>query len=447
MFLIKACRETARSQIAGTVFPSEESDDMKNFLRVMSVVAVVLFCVATPAIAQLKGDAQLPTHQQLSRLGLERAWWAQAVLNPHRDKVRHVSIDEDIVYVQATSGVTTAFDAESGHKLWAIQLGRFDPPSFPVISNEDLAMIIVGSTMYGIEKRTGKTLWTLILPGQPSTGPAVDEKHVYFGSLDGMLYAYSLRKIQKLYEERRLPQWSKEAEVWTYKAGKEITSPPITTGRTVNFASRDGSLYSVTAKERKLVYQLETDKAIVAPLARLDNTMFLASEDFTFYALNLFNGKFVWEFTSGLPIRKAPVAVDKEVFVSPDRGGTYCLEPDTGVRRWWKPDMLNFLAMTDGAVAGSDDDGNLVMVSRDKGETIGSLPLRKFNVRPGNDRTDRIYLATESGLVLCLRQIGHSYPVYHRYPDRLPLLPEIEPEEGSETPTEAEMPAETPEKQ
>ena len=411
---------------------------MKHVLWVLTVVAVVASSFVTPAVAQLKGDAPLPTHQQLSRLGLERAWWAQAVLNPHRDKIRHVSIDEDIVYVQATSGVTTAFDAETGQQLWAVQLGSLDQPSFPAISNENLALIVVGSTMYGIEKRTGKTVWTLILRGQPSTGPAVDEKHVYFGTLDGMLYAYSLRKIQKLYEERRLPQWSMEAQVWNYTAAKEITSPPITTGRVVNFASRDGSLYSVTAKERKLVYQLETDKAIVAPLVRLGNMMYMASEDFTFYALNLFNGRVEWEFTSGLPIRKAPWAVDPDLYVMPDRGGMYCLDPITGARRWWKPDLTNFIAVTGGAVAASDEDGNLVMVSRDKGETIGSLLLRRFTVRTGNDRTDRIYLATESGLVLCVRQIGHSFPVYHRYPDRLPLLPEITPDDEPDAAPDAE---------
>ena len=412
---------------------------MKNTQRVLTVVAVVWFVASSPALAQVKGDAPLPTHQQLTRLGLERGWWAHAVLNPSRDKVRYVSIDEDMVYVQATSGVTTAFDAESGQQLWAVQLGQFDQPSFPAISNEDLAMVVVGSTMYGLEKRTGRTVWTLILRGQPSTGPAVDEKHVYFGTLDGMLYAYSLQKIRQLYEERRLPQWSMEAQVWMYKAGKEISSPPITTGRVVNFASRDGSLYSVNATDRKLVYQLETDQAIVAPLTRLDNTMFMASEDFTFYALNLFNGRVRWEFTSGLPIRKAPWAIDNDLYVMPDRGGMYCLDPVTGARRWWNPDLTNFIALVGGSVAASDANGNFVMVSRDKGETIGSLPLRRYTVRTGNDRTDRIFLATESGLLICLRQLGHTFPVYHRFPDRLPILPEIEPEDGTITPTESDV--------
>ena len=429
------------------MIPCEESDEMKSSLRLMAILAIVGTCFISPSFAQLKGDAPLPTHQQLSRLGLERAWWAQAVLNPHRDKVRHVTIDEDIIYVQASSGVTTAFDAETGHQLWAVQFGRFDQPSFPAISNEDSAMIIVGSTMYGIEKRTGRTIWNLVLPGQPSTSPAVDKKHVYFGTLDGSVYAYSLRKIKKLYEERRLPQWSMEAQVWKYKAGKEITSPPISNGSFVNFASRDGSLYSVSTTERQLKYQLETEKAIVAPLTTLGNSMYLASEDFTFCSLSLFNGSVQWEFTSGLPIRKAPWGVDNELFVMPDRGGMYCLEPATGSRRWWRPDLTNFIALTGGAVATSDLDGNLIMVSRDRGETIGSLPLRRFSVRTGNDRTDRIYVATESGLLICLRQIGHNFPVYHRYPDRLPILPELESEEGeSSNPEENSTPAnESPE--
>ncbi|HEY0984700.1 MULTISPECIES: outer membrane protein assembly factor BamB family protein [unclassified Schlesneria] len=407
---------------------------MTRSLRVLTMVALVTVTAALPVHAQLKGDAPLPTHQQLTRIGLERAWWGQAVTNPHRDKVKHVSIDETIVYVQSSSGVTTAFDAENGQQLWAVQLGRFDQPSFAAISNETEAMIIVGSTMYGLDKRTGRTIWTLVLDGQPSTGPAADDTQVYYGTIDGMLHAYSLSKIQRLFEQRRLPQWSLEAQVWTFKAGKEITSPPITNGRVVNFASRDGSLYSISAANRKLIYQLETDQAIVAPLASHGSNMFMASEDLTFFALDLFKGKIRWEFTSGLPVRKAPVAFDNELYVIPDRGGLYSLDPNTGDRRWWKPDLTHFIAATGDAVAASDVDGNLVMISRENGAAIGSLPLHRFVVRPSNDRTDRIYMATEAGLVICLRQTGHSYPVYHRFPDRLPLLPEITPEEGEQAP-------------
>lgn len=408
---------------------------MSRSLRVLAIIALGLVVTGAPAIAQIKTESPLPSQKQLSRLGLERAWWGQSVLNPSRDKVRSISVDEDLVYVQATSGVTTAFDSETGHQAWAVQLGRFDPPSFPAVSNEEVVLIVVGATMFGIEKKSGRIVWTLILPGQPSTGPAIDEKNVYFGTLDGSVYAYSLQKIRQLFEERRLPQWSHEAQIWMYKVGKEITSPPVPAGRAVNFASANGSLYSVAAADRKLIYQLETDAPIVAPLARLDSTMFMASEDNTFYAINLLNGKVRWVFTSGLPIRRAPWAVDHDLYILPDRGGMYCLDPDSGEQRWWSQTLSGFLAVIGSNVAAGDDQGNLVIASRNSRKTaqvIGSMPLRRFTVRVGNDRTDRIYLSTESGLVVCLRQIGHTFPVYHRYPDRLPILPEFEPETGAD---------------
>ncbi|MEK6262954.1 MAG: PQQ-binding-like beta-propeller repeat protein, partial [Planctomycetota bacterium] len=295
----------------------------------------------------------------------------------------------------------------------------------------DLALMIVGSTMYGIDKLTGKTIWTLVLPGQPSTGPSVDDNQVYVGTLDGSMYAFSLKKIRQLYREQRLPQWSHEAMMWRYQAGKEVTSPPIVTGRVVNFASRDGSLYSVSAPDRKLLYQLETDAPIVAPLARSGKIQYMASEDFTFYALNVDNGRVIWEFTSGLPIRRAPFAIANDLYITPDRGGMYCLDATTGAQRWWQPSLTRFLAVTGGAMFASDDEGNLIKVSRANGAIIGSHPLRVFSVRVSNDRTDRLYLSTESGLIIGLRQKGELLPVFHKFPDRLPIVPQVEPEESA----------------
>ena len=386
--------------------------------------------LSTATLAQRQTtDKVLPTQQQLSQFGLERAWWGQATLNPSRDKVRHVTIDEDIVYVQATSGTTTAFNSETGERLWATQLGRFDQPSFPAVSNEDLALVIVGSTMYGVDKQTGRTIWTLVLPGQPSTGPSIDDNQVYVGTLDGSVYAFSLKKIRQLYREQRLPQWSHEALVWRYKAAKEVTSPPIVTGRVVNFASRDGSLYSVGAADRKLLYQLQTDAPIVAPLARLGKALYMASEDNHFYALNVDNGRVLWEFTSGLPIRRAPFAVANDLYITPDRGGLYCLNAANGAQRWWQPSLVRFLAVAGESMFASDEDGNLIKVSRANGAITGAFPLRAFTVRVSNDRTDRIYLATESGLIIAMRQQGETLPVFHKFPDRLPILPLVEPEE------------------
>jgi hypothetical protein len=299
------------------------------------------------AVAQSpRGQVAIPSTQQLARQGLELAWWGQAVLNPSRDKMQQLSTDEDCVYAQTNGGIISAFDALTGHRRWAVQLGRFDDYSFEAVSNEDVVMVVVGTEMYGLEKHSGRTLWTLRLPGQPSTSPTADETQVYLGMLDGSVYAYDLKKIRQLFADGRLPGWSFQATTWKFQASSEITAPPVVIGSRVCFASRDGNLYAVSKDRRELIFQFETDAPIVAPLAHVDDILYMASEDYSFYALRVKplppietkkfgegafrqdisplrdreSGKVLWEFTSGRPIRKSPYPIGPDIFLMPDRG-------------------------------------------------------------------------------------------------------------------------------
>ena len=396
-------------------------------LRTITTAACfsVLFLSASNAAqAQKTGfTPRIPSQRLLGRYGLERAWWGQATLNPTRDKVRHMTVDEENVYVQATSGVVTAFNNETGKRLWAVQLGRRDLASYPLATNEDFALVAVGMNLYALDKFSGELLWELKLPAHPSTSPAMDERNVYIGTLDGSVYAFSLRKIHQLYDENLLPQWSYDSLIWRYKTAKEITTPPISTGRVVEFTSRDRSLYSVSAERREQIFQFETDAPISAPMVRSDGRLYMASEDFNFYCLNSENGSVIWEFVSGLPVRKAPVVIGPHVFLLPDRGGMYCLSKTSGKQIWWRPRGTEFIAATTKLVFMSDALGNVILVDRKDGAPVGALPLRDFKMRLSNDRTDRLFLATQSGLVISIRDKNREFPLYHKHPERRPILP------------------------
>ena len=158
------------------------------------------------------------------------------------------------------------------------------------------------------------------------------------------MYCYDLRKIRKLYESNLLPQYSHETLIWRYKTSGEITSPAVTDGTRVSFASQNKSLYCVTAEQRDLVFQFETDAPIAAPLAHKDQWLFLASQDFNFYCINSLNGSVRWEFISGRPVRLAPRIVEDNVFLMPDHGGMFCLSLDSGAKKWWRPKLVDFLA-------------------------------------------------------------------------------------------------------
>jgi outer membrane protein assembly factor BamB len=408
----------------------------------------VLGCLAGTCAAQTKlATVGIPSHAALSQYGLEVAWSGQAVLNASRDKVANISLDEQLVYVQGTNGVMSAFDAENGARVWALRLGRFDDPSFAAVSNEEIVLSVVGTALYAVEKRTGNLIWQVRLPSVPSTGPAIDELNVYVGMLDGSVYAYSLRKIRQLYQEQRLPEWSFEAQLWRYRTMKEITSPPITGERTVNFASRDRSLYAVSTSLGELQFQFQTNAPIVASMARVGDMQFFAAEDFTFYAINATNGTMLWEFVTGLPVRRGPVAINQYLFLAPDRGGLFCLDVSTGNRLWpHHPRLTSFLSLLSDRAVCRDNDLALVLVNLETGQIQGRIPARFYDQHVVNDRSDRIYLTTSTGNILALRETGRELPTYHRYPERRPILPELAPEEpeaDTGAPKDAAVPNDT----
>lgn len=414
---------------------------MRNFWFLCfawSAVATVS-CTPQTATAQALNMRGVPTAATLSRFGLEVAWSGQAVINPLRDKLEHFTADEELVFAQGTNGVLTAFDAETGHRRWAVRLGSFDGPSYPAVTNEDLVLSVAGTHMYALSKLTGDILWKLRLPGPPSTGPAVDGQQVYVGTLDGSVYAFSLRTIRKLYLEQRLPEWSYESVVWRYQAGLEVTSPPIPYEDSVNFASRDGSLYSVTKARRVLNYQFETNAPILAPIAMVSGSLLMASEDFTFYCINPDNGVVHWEFVSGLPIRRAPVALGQTVYIHPERGGLYALDVADGRQKWWQPRMGDFVSLLNQTVVARDANMDLALLEQESGRLIGRFPAAYYPLHVVNDRSDRIFLGTTSGQILAIREAGRGFPIYHRYPERRPILPEFAPEnpEADEAPEAA----------
>lgn len=391
---------------------------------------LALLTFAVPAFSGLAVQAQgitLPTQRLLAPHGLERMWWNQATIDPSRDVVSHLVADETVVVVQSRSGLVTVFDMANGRKLWASQVSRVDAVSFPAVTNDDLVLIVSGTSMYALKKFSGKLAWQFTLPSTPSTSPGIDSERVYVGARDGSVYAFNLKRINKLFNEGLLPKWSNQTLDWRYKSFKEVTTPPISTGRVVNFASRGGSLYSVTTTDRKLSFQFETDYPISAPMAESRRYLFLPSEDFKLYCLNKVNGTTRWVYNAGLEIRKKPQVMEQDVFLTPAHGGLHVVDRSSGRRRWWRSGITGFVAASNSRAYVSDRIGNLVVLGREDGKTVAALPLRKFSVRVSNGRTDRIIMATSSGLVVCIREKGREFPIYHMYPERRPLLPEFAP--------------------
>jgi hypothetical protein len=69
------------------------------------------------------------------------------------------------------------------------------------------------------------------------------------------------------------------------------------------------------------------------------------------------------------------------------------------------------------------------LIDRATGKALSMLPLPGFSIRLQNDRTDRIYVATPRGTLLCLSERNRTEPTMHKFPERQPILPEFATDE------------------
>jgi outer membrane protein assembly factor BamB len=391
--------------------------------RGLILVCLTAVCFSRPASAQT--TAEIPSARNLAPYGLELQWWGQAIMDPAEDVVLYLAVDEDIVFVQSRDGLVTAFRGDSGKRLWSQMLGSTYKVGLPISTNERQAFVAIGLDMFGLNKFTGEVDWELPLPHHPSTAPEADNDHIYVGMVDGSLFCYDLDRIRQFWEAGKLPRYAMNAFLWKHKAALELTSPPISDGHTVAFASASGTVYCVDCRNHKLKFQFETDEPIMTPMGRGAGSLFVVSEDSRLYCLNRDTGLRRWTFTAGVPIRNQPQVIGGSVFVTPQRDGMYCLQTSAGTIKWRQPRAATFLAATNRYVFAADTLNNLLLLSPEDGGIEGELPMPGFTCHLPNERTDRLYLASPDGLVVCIREVGQEFPVYHKFPERRPILPEL----------------------
>lgn len=386
----------------------------------------------------------LPTNASLSRLKLTRMWWGNATMNVGRDKLSFMVLDDNLLYAHTTSGILNCFDSETGRKLWAASLGGEDEPAFPPAANDKLVLIPSASTLFALNKFTGDVVWEFGLPRSPATAPIMDDTQVYIGTTDGSVMAFDLSKLSTFYNKRLNIEASRLAVLWKYSITGAIESQPVASGDLISFSGTNNTTYTVS-RARDLRYTFDTPAPVSAGLTSNKGLLFVCSADARVFALDVATGALRWQTVVGTPVTRTPRVIVDDLFVTPEGLGMFRMRARDGIEQWTKParGVDQFVGATPDAVYGTDRALNLVRLNRATGEIQGRLPLDRFTIRISNDLTDRLYLATPTGTIIALREQDRELPLYFKFPERLPVMPEFAPEEEPEAaaPAEGEAPA------
>ena len=384
---------------------------------------------------------------------LVKLWEAHAVMNVSRDHVAHIVNDEDVIFVQSSAGVVTAINAESGREMWTALVGRSDEVAMPATSNASIVMIVAGPTLYALDKFTGTELFSYRLPSQPSAGPVITDSSFFIPLSDHTFCACSLKTLLYLERYNKLPPAIAQAIAWRFATGEVIKRIPVAGASRVGFVTEVGNIHvmdigGVQAGRSKFQFLMKSPSTSPLTLvSREEEYLLTAAANNRLYCIGMnTSGRMLWTFPLGQRVSEPITVVGQDVYIVGDEGQLLGLGLKSGLPTQTvdeKPfelnDVTKLVSISDKALYIYDSAERLVTVNRKTGQAVAKNHYPDLRVPVRNSVTDRVYLSSSSGHIVCFKEEGIEFPIYHQNPQRSPIMPEVaEPAppvaaEGAET--------------
>jgi len=429
----------------------------RNHLLLLVLIAVAgLGCSIQPAY----GDPLI--HQtEAARYGLTRAWFAQAQVDASRGALKDVILHEGVLFVQTDQATVEAIDAETGKSLWVVQLGSPGLSTVTPSLSHRLVVVINGMDLYVLNRYNGKVLWKTKLDAAPGAAPSVSQQWLVVPLINGKIVAYRLEPLkpktanlgivrqEPLTPEEIAAQEKARRESFQLKPpggtpllcstpGRAMVQPLVLqeSAREESFAWSTDQGYMCVArinrtrgKSIELMYRLRTEAPIVTQPCYLppnpavlgdSGVIYGVSQDGFVHAIRERDGEDLWRFSTGGPIVENPVLVGPYLFVSNQLGGMYCLRAKELTQVWWAPDVFRFVAASKQRVYAADKLGQIRVLNAPTGTPVATIPTEMLPIKVVNADTDRLYLATKTGLIQCLHEMELSQAVVRRAPAQEP---------------------------
>jgi outer membrane protein assembly factor BamB len=430
------------------------------------------------------------------RCGLTRAWVTQAQVDAGRSRLQSLVLYDGMLFAQSSRATLEAIDAETGQRLWSKLIGQPSYPSLPPGASKDLVATINGSRFYVLNRYTGDILYQTNVDGVPGGGPALSTKRAYVPTANGMVYSYRLEPVTDAAKELgkidpgaatmtddQKKDAAKQAEedrrenlrlhqeyvppLACASDGRALVPPVVTTQTRdeefVTWVTDKGHLHLGRVDRRSpdslmIRFRVNAKGSFNSSPAYMPRdgkvgsagVIFAGSSEGEVFAISERDGEPRWKFSIGDPIGDSPILIGDRLFVTSELGGLFAINAKSGKQIWYSPDILHFLAAGRQRVYASDKLGRLRILDGGTGTMLDMLPTGGLPVKVSNGQTDRIYLATETGLVQCLHEVEETKPIVYSQvqapveaeePAKLPALKAKSGEGGAAKPKAPKKPA------
>ncbi|MFL5340126.1 MAG: PQQ-binding-like beta-propeller repeat protein [Gemmataceae bacterium] len=231
--------------------------------------------------------------------------------------------------------------------------------------------------------------------------------------------------LQKITRLEELSQKNQPPEAiskyWLMSLNFRVSQPAVPLFRRVLVAGTGPELIASHYQKAMETFAFTASGNISAPLGRYGDTVYVPTADANLYAID-FEGdraRTLWTYSTDSGVNDKPVVAGPDLYLTTVQGQLYRLSRDDGVSAWkdalgndrFTPEVQRFLAANTRFIYATDVAGNLVVISRERGNRLSQLPLPGYTFAVENDLTDRVYLAANNGTLICLHDRDVARPI------------------------------------
>ncbi len=436
---------------------------MKRFLGATVLLVLTVTSLLSQPALRVVTYPKLPPADILERLNMAQAWTTRLPTGGPRDGLFTLQLipgkKSTQLVVQTLFGAVFMLDAETGDVLWRTPVGLPGWSGQPVGYNEQNLFVTRRDMLYVLKRSNGAQRYYTVnketklpdygfsLPSPLSAAPSADEEIIFF-SMEHRVQAYLLPDWQMieapmtsvhakdLSEQERQALQEKTAILpllvrWSHhEPGVNFEQPVLFAGADLNAQavaiSTAGNVLSFNKYETSRPVEFQTGGHVSAAAGQHGAMAYIGSEDTILYAFHMINQRVAWRFFASAPILMKPDVTDRDVFVTGERMGLYRVARDTGRAAWLNKQADRFLSTNQKYVYALDRSGLLLILDYARGTTLGQYDMRDWVHSIPNELTDRCYLASNDGQILCLRSRPQTVPVRNRtLEEKLPLKKEL----------------------
>jgi len=433
----------------------------KTFVGAGCVFLLAFAVLASDDPTRVWSQPSPPSQEALDRLNLQLAWAVHVPMDGRRDRFASIQVSGDQLIVQTRSGLITVLDAENGGRaLWRSRPGRAYQSGLPPTYNGRAVFASDSGKVFALDRETGALQWDYDLDVALSAPVQADDTQMYLCNVQRHVITLHLPAMSSTApaapppspdEEKKpadeaaapaakpasTPAKADAEEVrplfaWDYQTNERIDDKPAQSKHSLFLSLPGGGYMALPKTPRTLeanaeLYTYAGDSRFSATPGSSDNMAFLPTEDAHVYAVSIDSGKARWRYISGTAVVRPPIAVDvsdggpaeKDLYVMAEHKGLARLNRDTGEPLWslrkqdYNPEADHFLAVNPKFVYAADRVGRLLVMDRKNGVLLSRFDVHDFVFPVVNGDTDRIYLAANDGLIVCLHD--KDYPTSLQY--------------------------------